>query len=43
MHNSLSMYVIQEGASILSALKSINENTKDFLIVNNEANKVVVS
>lgn len=34
------MYVIQEGASILSALKSINENTKGFLIVNNEANKV---
>lgn len=41
MNNSLSMYVIQEGASILSALKSINENTKGFLIVNNEANKVV--
>lgn len=40
MNNSLSMYVIQEGASILSALKSINENTKGFLIVNNEANKV---
>lgn len=35
------MYVIQEGATILSALKSINENTKGFLIVNNEANKVV--
>lgn len=35
------MYVIQEGASILSALKAINENTKGFLIVNNEANKVV--
>ncbi len=35
------MYVIQDGASILSALKSINENTKGFLIVNNEANKVV--
>lgn len=41
MNNSLSMYVIQEGASILSALKAINENTKGFLIVNNEANKVV--
>ena len=41
MNNSLSMYVIQEGASILSALQSINENTKGFLIVNNEANKVV--
>lgn len=41
MNNSLTMYVIQEGASILSALKSINENTKGFLIVNNEANKVV--
>lgn len=40
MNNSLSMYVIQEGASILSALKFINENTKGFLIVNNEANKV---
>ncbi len=35
------MYVIQEGASILSALKAINENTKGFLIVNNEANNVV--
>lgn len=35
------MYVIQEGASILSALKAINDNTKGFLIVNNEANKVV--
>ena len=41
MNNSLSMYVIQEGASILSALQSINENTKGFLIVNNEVNKVV--
>lgn len=41
MNNSLSMYVIQEGASILNALKAINENTKGFLIVNNNVNKVV--
>lgn len=41
MNNSLSMYVIQGGESILNALKAINGNTKGFLIVNNEANKVV--
>lgn len=35
------MYVIQYGATILSALKAINENTKGFLIVNNEANQVM--
>lgn len=35
------MYVIQEGATILNALKAINENTKGFLVVYNEANKVV--
>lgn len=41
MNNSLAMYVIQEGATILNALKAINENTKGFLVVYNEANKVV--
>lgn len=35
------MYVIQEGATILNALKAINENTKGFLVVYNEENKVV--
>lgn len=41
MNNSLAMYVIQEDATILNALKAINENTKGFLVVYNEANKVV--
>ena len=41
MNNSLLMYVIQEGVSILSALKSINENTKGFLIVTDQSTKVV--
>lgn len=41
MNNSLAMYVIQEGATILNALKAINENTKGFLVVYNEENKVV--
>ena len=41
MNNSLKLYMIQESASIFDALKSINENTKGFLIVNDVNNKVV--
>lgn len=41
MNNSFAMYLIQEGDTILNALKSINENTKGFLIVVNKENIVV--
>lgn len=41
MNKTLDIYMIRENESILNALKAINDNTKDFLIVNDANNKVV--